>query len=124
MSEGSNQGFGSVGALKPTGAQPPTTFEQFMELVHEVDCLLSDLKGEIKLQGKNPFSLRSALLWLLGKKKNYQLSQKQLSMIYGITEVTLRNNAKVLDQFFLGLYVKKQAIAETLGKIEAKEETS
>jgi len=81
------------------GRQP--TFLEFVNLVREAceqirAIKMSHIKGKIELQSRKPSSLRAAMIWLLSKKRGYNVTHHALMFIYDATPATLIKDAKLL----------------------------
>jgi transcription initiation factor TFIIIB Brf1 subunit/transcription initiation factor TFIIB len=75
------------------------TFEQFVHLCLDADDMLRRLRRSKfgpQLQGKKPSGLKAAITWLLAQQKKLHVTQHHLSLIFGNTEVTVRDDAHLL----------------------------
>ena len=58
--------------------------------------VLQNFISKISISGKDPKGLCAGAIYLVSKLRNVKVSQKEISQIVGVTEVTLRSRYKEL----------------------------
>ena len=53
------------------------------------------------MSGKDPMGVTSAALYVACERQEYPITQRQLSQAAGVTDVTVRNRCKALDDLIL-----------------------
>jgi transcription initiation factor TFIIB len=71
-----------------------------------VNSILRQYEQKYTFSGKDPKGLVSAAIYLACQKEDQKISQCQIAQIVGITDVTLRNRMKLMNQF-INIPIKK-----------------
>ncbi|MBA7679785.1 hypothetical protein ES703_88089 [subsurface metagenome] len=84
-----------------TNTRQPT-FQEYIRLCLDASDHIKKLKKERfnrrKLQHALPSTLRVGMIYLLAKKRGYNITQRQISYITGKQESSVRRGAKILKE--------------------------
>ena len=70
-------------------------------IIRKADKILEKVKDRHEMSGKDPMGVTSAALYVACERQEYPITQRQLSQAAGVTDVTVRNRCKALDDLIL-----------------------